>query len=81
VAEASALVANSGQRARKGNHWCDYCQKENHTRDKCLKLRGKPLNREAKWQVAAVNHYRENSGLYVGVEQKKKTTKEASGFG
>ena len=54
--EVSALVSRSYQRNQKpdfsveskrsgkGNLWCDYCKKTNHTKETCWKLNGKPPN-------------------------------------
>ncbi|XP_024019915.1 uncharacterized protein LOC112091181 [Morus notabilis] len=36
--------SNEPRRAKKGNLWCDYCQRANHTKETCWKLHGKPPN-------------------------------------
>ncbi|XP_028774894.1 uncharacterized protein LOC114731805 isoform X2 [Neltuma alba] len=45
--EASAMAVKSGNttdQKRKGDKWCEHCNKRGHTKEICWKLHGKPSN-------------------------------------
>ncbi|KAK9046784.1 hypothetical protein V6N11_052661 [Hibiscus sabdariffa] len=49
TSEGSTLLTNlSSSSTRKGRPWCEYCKKSGHTKDKCWKLHGKPLDWKSK---------------------------------
>ena len=74
--EVSALVFRSYQRnqkpdfsveskcSRKGNLWCEYCKKTNHTKETCWKLNGKPPNQYHRDNQRQPGHFQKDRGAY-----------------
>lgn len=64
TAENSAFSARGSEnfrsQKRNGKFWCDYCQRSDHSRDRCWKLHGKPDN----WKDTR-NYRRDSKGLQV----------------
>lgn len=58
----------SRSQKKSGNSWCDYCQRSNHSRDKCWKLHGKPDN----WKDTR-NNRRDSRGLQVTTDTTSRT--------
>ena len=49
ISNNSALVSKFSKSKKSGKLWCDYCQKPQHTREKCQKLHGKAGNSKPKF--------------------------------
>ena len=74
--ETSALVSKSyeqnrksessteSRRAKKGNLWCDFCQKTNHTRETCWKIHGKPPNQNNRENQRQPRQFQKESRAY-----------------
>ncbi|XP_028795314.1 uncharacterized protein LOC114750846 [Neltuma alba] len=61
AAEGSALVTRGFQTSegpeKKGNKWCNHCNKRGHTRDECWKLHGKPTQGKQKQREDRKSHH------------------------
>ncbi|XP_028800080.1 uncharacterized protein LOC114755370 [Neltuma alba] len=59
--DGSALVTRGSQTSesskRKGNKWCNHCNKKGHTRDECWKLHGKPTHGKQQQRRDGKSHH------------------------